>query len=352
MGWDKPRVIRRQQRLLELYSMGFSPENLSYLYYNEKKSIPEIRILFPTVDVYYWMKKWGIKRRSTSEGFLLTKTKQLEKQGITKELLSYLYIDKMMSVRSITEHLGRSCRHLLKFFDIPMRDNTAHNSYVPKSTRCREAISAKALERYANPEERQKASSQALKRIADGWIPDTRAANQRTRELWQDPKFKAAQIKRSRSHARPNKPETRLGLLLEIACPGEYGYTGNGSLVIGCLNPDFANQSKKKVVEAFGDYWHSPETVQCNGLKMEPGRIDEYSYLGWDCLVIWEHELKYSEEWLIRKIQSFNEREFTKKGRPEVVVLTLTKEEMSHPDFGIGREVLLNEGIELSGSLL
>ena len=47
--------------------------------------------------------------------------------------------------------------------------------------------------------------------------------------------------------------------------------------------PDFVNRKDKKIIEVYGDYWHRGENPQ--------DKIDEYSRVGWDCIVIWEHEI-------------------------------------------------------------
>jgi len=98
-----------------------------------------------------------------------------------------------------------------------------------------------------------------------------------------------------------NKLELKLGSLISIACPREYKYTGNGKVIINGLCPDYTNRNgKKKVIEVFGDYWHNGENPQI--------KIDKYSEFGFDCLVIWEHELKEKSELeLVKIIKEFND---------------------------------------------
>ena len=77
-------------------------------------------------------------------------------------------------------------------------------------------------------------------------------------------------------------------------------YTGDGSLWIGkkCgkqLNPDFIIEidSKRYVIEIFGDYWHSP-LLKYNLKKerMLPYREKFYKKHGWHPIFIWESDLK------------------------------------------------------------
>lgn len=49
-------------------------------------------------------------------------------------------------------------------------------------------------------------------------------------------------------------------------------------------NPDFKNMKEQKVIEVFGDYWHNENEVQ--------PLLEAYREVGWDCVIIWEHEIK------------------------------------------------------------
>jgi len=67
-----------------------------------------------------------------------------------------------------------------------------------------------------------------------------------------------------------------------------YRYVGNGDVWISNMNPDFINtNSKKEVVELYGDFWHKNQNPQ--------DRIDKFKKYGFECKVIWEKEFKYSD---------------------------------------------------------
>lgn len=105
----------------------------------------------------------------------------------------------------------------------------------------------------------------------------------------------------------PTKPELALLSLLQANYPGEYVYNGdfgNETMLHGLI-PDFVNvNGKKQVIELFGDYWHDKKK-NVPWKSTEFGRKAVYSQLGFDCLVIWEHELN-SPETVVERIREFN----------------------------------------------
>jgi len=73
-------------------------------------------------------------------------------------------------------------------------------------------------------------------------------------------------------------------------------YTGNGTLMVGKLNPDFVStDGAKKIIDANGCYWHMCKKcfpgVKSSGSIPEGGRHRVYSAAGYTRLVIREHEL-------------------------------------------------------------
>lgn len=113
------------------------------------------------------------------------------------------------------------------------------------------------------------------------------------RKQWQNPEFVIKQMK-SRG-VKPNKTEKLLGNILSVAYP-EFQYNGDGRLgiVLAGLVPDYVNvNGGKQVIECFGEYWHRRKNIKWH--QTEEGRIATYKTMGWDCLVIWEDELKMSD---------------------------------------------------------
>lgn len=120
--------------------------------------------------------------------------------------------------------------------------------------------------------------------------------------LWQNPEYreKQSRVIAAGMHTSPNKPESLLVKLATIACPNEYQFTGDGTVTIDGMRPDLFNiNNKKKVILMHGDYWHKDEDPQVV--------IDRYFEFGYDCLIVWEHELEDHEN-IIARIREFNNR--------------------------------------------
>ena len=129
--------------------------------------------------------------------------------------------------------------------------------------------------------------------------------------MWQQPDYRerTTQLILRGMHKKPNAPEKKVMDILNRHFPGEWKYTGDGSLVIGGYNPDFANANgKKQLIECFGTYWHSPK-ANADWHHSELGRIMAYNSLGFRCLVLWEHDINSkSEEELVNEIRAFTRR--------------------------------------------
>jgi len=105
---------------------------------------------------------------------------------------------------------------------------------------------------------------------------------------WSNPLYRDAQVRAMvrAAHIMPNRAEMKLSYILRHTVPKTFYYNGDFRLGIsvGGKIPDFVNMnSRKQVIELFGDYWHrgqNPENL-----------IKYYAQYHYDCLVIWEHEL-------------------------------------------------------------
>ncbi len=93
-------------------------------------------------------------------------------------------------------------------------------------------------------------------------------------------------------HICPNKPERYLTSLLNMLYPDEWKYVGDGQVVINGFNPDWINvNSKKKVIEFYGEYWHGTLKKKHSNEVEEHRKIDRYAEYGYSTLIIWEKEL-------------------------------------------------------------
>ena len=71
--------------------------------------------------------------------------------------------------------------------------------------------------------------------------------------------------------------------------------------------PDPAKPKKgvTKVVEAFGDFWHSRLFTGKAPFAHEQELIDAFLDIGIQCLVVWESEVKQHPDEVAERIQSF-----------------------------------------------
>ena len=103
-------------------------------------------------------------------------------------------------------------------------------------------------------------------------------------------------LKRGIFSIKPNGPEKELIGYLRATQPHEWKYTGDGSFWVGGLNPDFVNEKTKQIIEHFGCYWHGCPSCFPNHKVKEMGtteyRVAKYAECGWDCLVVWEHDIR------------------------------------------------------------
>jgi len=170
---------------------------------------------------------------------------------------------------------------------------TTMNINKPKTKEHRRKLALSHIGLKASQEAREKMS------LARRGVPKTPEYRRKMHLKWEDPDFvnKIMEIR----NAKPNKAELTLSNILEEICPNQFRYNGDFSLGIS-LNgyiPDFVNvNGKKQVIEFFGSYWHQRPN------RGETERINRYLEIGWNCLVIWDTELKDTEA-LKNKIRAF-----------------------------------------------
>lgn len=99
----------------------------------------------------------------------------------------------------------------------------------------------------------------------------------------------------------PNSKEKILLDLLNMVLPNKYRYVGNHKRYVDRFCPDFIDSNQMKIIELFGDYWHSRPNSEANDRL----RIETYKKFGYKTLIIWERELK-NIEILIQKILNFD----------------------------------------------
>ena len=95
-----------------------------------------------------------------------------------------------------------------------------------------------------------------------------------------------------------SKAEISMQKLLESVRLKNWKFNGDFTgLTISGKSPDFWD-GNKKVIELYGDYWHNGQNPQ--------DRIDLFKQSGYECLIIWEHELKNDPICVLEKIIDFS----------------------------------------------
>lgn len=130
-------------------------------------------------------------------------------------------------------------------------------------------------------------------------IEKNREAN---KNKWRDEEYVKKMMEKF--NAKPNGVELYLDFILQNRFPDEWKYVGDGNCVINGLLPDFINcNGKKKIIEVFGDYWHTKKKKMRYSYT-EEGRKKAFNEVGYDTLIIWEHEFE-DENKIIEKIRGF-----------------------------------------------
>jgi hypothetical protein len=88
-----------------------------------------------------------------------------------------------------------------------------------------------------------------------------------------------------------------------------YKFVGDFKVMLNGRNPDFIHtDGKKKLIELFGDYWHTGERISAKNEKEHvKDRKKHFRKLGYDTLTIWESELKGFNN-VVEKIEIFENR--------------------------------------------
>jgi hypothetical protein len=171
----------------------------------------------------------------------------------------------------------------------------------------------KMLDGHRSPEARQKTKTSIVQFFAENAVSaETKEKHKlANKERFPTPRAQKLHLEKMRAgqNVLPNKKETQLiNLFKDNNLP--YKYVGDGKLIIGGYNPDFCNtDGQKKLMEMFGQYWHSPAKIRA-WYETEQGRIAQFKSLGFDCLVIWENELRNQPK-LLSKIKEWNDKVIT-----------------------------------------
>lgn len=78
-------------------------------------------------------------------------------------------------------------------------------------------------------------------------------------------------------------------------------YVGNNKVWIAGHCPDFIIKCRKRIVEVFGDYWHTTEKALASDKK----KLADYKNAGYTTLVVWEHDVYDLPSTIRRRVLRF-----------------------------------------------
>ena len=144
-----------------------------------------------------------------------------------------------------------------------------------------------------NPAKREDVRKRISKTVKKIW--DDTSSVYHTKEYWS---------KRGKT-TLPTKPEIYITDLLDVNFKGKFEYVGNYKVWIDGKNPDWIDESRKKIIEYFGGHWHDKEMTGESRIEHELRRILHFKRHGYEVLVLWEEDIK-DETNLIEKIRNYD----------------------------------------------
>ena len=109
---------------------------------------------------------------------------------------------------------------------------------------------------------------------------------------------------------RPTLPEKIMMMFCKkYSLPFVYN-RNKASLIIGRRVPDFYNsKGKRQVIEIFGEIFHDSRKsfVNIPFRRTEQGTKEHYQKAGFNCLIIWDYEIKKDPQEVLQKIKAFSE---------------------------------------------
>jgi len=182
---------------------------------------------------------------------------------------------------------------------------SASQRIITKEERRKRSTAAKA--NWKKKGYREKVISRATQALNRPEVKKKRS--KALKKWWANPVNKKKQLEAifKGRDINPNNVEQKLMSLLDFLYPEEWKFVGDGKVWINGKCPDFINSSNTKLIEMFGDYWHSEEVT---GLPMKQHvkeRKAIFTSTGYEVLIIWEHELEGDLQQVKQRISSFCE---------------------------------------------
>lgn len=197
---------------------------------------------------------------------------------------------------------GRDARRLKSEITRELWQNPAYRSKIliklrkiSKRLSYRRKMSLAVKASWLGAEKRRKQFADSIRKHQI-WKSNPDAVAESNRRRWalktlQEKRKWSKNTRRVCGGLRPNNLEKKLSSILrKLKLP--YRYVGDGKFWVEHRNPDFVNTNgQKKVIEVFGRYWHPPQD--------ESKCRESFREYGFECLVIWDYEIKNCESKLL-----------------------------------------------------
>ena len=161
-----------------------------------------------------------------------------------------------------------------------------------KEAKAKIGIASKRL--WQDPEYRTKVVTSVSATVRDQVHRDR--ASCRMKRQWQNIEYRHKVLDRRGK----SKPEERF----ESICKKHglrYSFVGNGALMVGRMIPDFVHESKNKIIEIWGEFFHKGQDPK--------KRINRLREFGYDALVLWASELRYEDK-IVARVKEFEEVQY------------------------------------------
>lgn len=315
--WIKGKTHSKEvrEKLSKLNSKKRPPKKeLEVKYKIEKLSLSEIANIYGVSDttVLNWLVHYDIPRRPISEA-LSIKLKKFNwlrgRKSPNNRRVTVVCIQcgKKFEVSPSALKTKRFCSKNCKYAfwrgkkqpeELRKKRGERIREYLrrhpeEKSKRTRQLLEA-GRRFFENPANRERIRAHALRVLE---------------KINNSPEVRAKVLRKLRK--RPTSLELKVMRVLDRYFDG-WRYTGDGKVVIGGKVPDL---NGKKIIEVWGRYWHRNDDPR--------ERIEFFRKHGYDCLVIWEDELKFEDN-LVKRISAFMRADFKDVKEPPICAIGAT----------------------------
>jgi len=136
------------------------------------------------------------------------------------------------------------------------------------------------------------------KKLLDANLKGNKTRKETMKAQWKDPHLRDKRVRGIRRSRRkygrgPNKLEKKIQKLIdELGYAYEFTGASAGCTVGGAYTPDFKHRTQKKIIEAYGRYWHDTQEAKVR----DKLRLECYKNYSYRVLIIWDDEVNSIEK--------------------------------------------------------